>query len=73
MAKITIRGDVDQNAVTQLLACAAASGAPVAAQMADGHLGYGLSLGYHADTVRILHTLTPLGVAMAGPEVPADD
>jgi tRNA-splicing ligase RtcB len=26
-------------------------------------------LAYHADTVRVLHTLTPLGVAMAG----ADD
>jgi tRNA-splicing ligase RtcB len=23
-------------------------------------------LAYHADTVRVLHTLTPLGVAMAG-------
>jgi tRNA-splicing ligase RtcB len=26
-------------------------------------------LNYHADTVKILHTLTPLGVAMAGPDV----
>jgi tRNA-splicing ligase RtcB len=25
-------------------------------------------LSYHADTVRVLHTLTPIGVAMAGPD-----
>jgi tRNA-splicing ligase RtcB len=42
---ITIRGDVEANAVAQLEACARASGAPFAAQMADGHLGYGLSIG----------------------------
>jgi tRNA-splicing ligase RtcB len=26
-------------------------------------------LAAHSDTIRILHTLTPLGVAMAGPDV----
>ncbi len=25
-------------------------------------------LSYHADSVRVLHTLTPIGVAMAGPD-----
>ena len=25
-------------------------------------------LGFHAGSIRILHTLTPLGVAMAGPD-----
>lgn len=43
--QITVRGEVDENAIAQLRACAQASGAPVAAQMADGHLGYGLSIG----------------------------
>lgn len=44
-AKITIRGEVDRKAIQQLEDCAVASGAPIAAQMADGHLGYGLSIG----------------------------
>ena len=26
-------------------------------------------LAYHGDTIRVLHTLTPIGVAMAGPDV----
>lgn len=43
--KITIRGEVDRKAIDQLEACAVAGDAPVAAQMADGHLGYGLSIG----------------------------
>ena len=45
MTRITIRGEVDENAISQLRACAEATGAPIAAQMADGHLGYGLSIG----------------------------
>lgn len=45
MTKITILGDVEPNAIKQLEDCATASGAPIAAQMADGHLGYGLSIG----------------------------
>lgn len=45
MTKITIRGDVEPNAIKQLEDCARAANAPIAAQMADGHLGYGLSIG----------------------------
>lgn len=26
-------------------------------------------LGYHGDSIRVVHTLKPIGVAMAGPEV----
>lgn len=40
-----VLGEVDGKAVDQLTACALYTRAPVAAQMADGHLGYGLSIG----------------------------
>jgi tRNA-splicing ligase RtcB len=26
-------------------------------------------LGYHSDTIRVLRSLTPIGVAMAGPDI----
>lgn len=45
MTRITVMGNVEPNARAQLEDCARASNAPIAAQMADGHLGYGLSIG----------------------------
>jgi tRNA-splicing ligase RtcB len=43
--KVAIRGDVDEKAIAQLERCARAGRAPLAAQMADGHYGYSMSIG----------------------------
>ncbi|MDO9354655.1 MAG: RtcB family protein [Solirubrobacteraceae bacterium] len=64
------RGAIDYTAVRKELAAAgielrggAADEAPLAYKRLDEMLGH------HADSVRILHRLTPMGVAMAGADV----
>jgi RNA-splicing ligase RtcB len=74
-----IFGDHEPRTIEQLQRCVSAADGSQGVLCADGHVGYSQPIGgvvaykrldevlaHHAGTVRILHRLRPVGVAMAG-------
>ena len=70
---ITSFGELDKRSLEQLTRCAEARGIELRGAGADEAPGVYKRLpevlDHHSGSVRILHTLTPLGVAMAGDDV----
>ncbi len=58
---ITIYGDIDPRAITQLLTCAKAGSARAAAQMPDGHVGYSMPIG---GVIAYEHHVSPSGAGV---------
>ena len=72
---VKIFGVHDDDTIAQINRCLNAGGSR-AVLCADGHKGYAQPIGgvpevlnAHAGTIRVLHTLRPIGVAMAGGDI----